>query len=139
MTLILLYNEAVELTKACTAAPTPDVDPTAVLCEKAKASQEKLRSELLVKVPMAVRAAAIQGKSSVDILSFTGSEKFEDDFSYLFLLKGPRDREQKYDLYRHGFVPLYDTLMNDVVPFPLTMKWVPGCNLNTLTLEWAVV
>lgn len=134
--MLALFQEAVALMKSATEKPPEDVDPTKVLCEKAKISQEKLRKEVLEKIPTIVKAAAQQGRSTVDVLSFSGNEKYDDDFSYLFLLKGPRDREQKYDLYRHGFVPLFDTLLHDVVPFQAMFTWIPGCNLNKVTLEW---
>jgi len=135
--MLALFQEAVELTKNATRRPPEDVDPTKVLCEKAKISQEKLRRDVLEKIPGIVKTAATEGRSTADILTFSGSEKYDDDFSYLFLLKGPRDREQKYDLYRHGFIPLYDTLLHDVVPFQAMFTWIPGCNLNKVTLEWS--
>jgi hypothetical protein len=132
-----LYIEAIELTRRATTPPPPEVNPTETLCHKAKATQDKLYAELRDKLPGIVRGAASHGKTTADLLTFSGNEKYNDDFSYLFLLKGPRDREQKYDLYRHGFMPLFDRLTKDVVPFQLMFTWVPGCNLNKVTLEWS--
>ena len=132
-----LYTEAIELTRRATTPPPPEVNPTETLCHKAKTAQDTLYSELFDKLPDIVRAAATQGKTTADLLTFSGNEKYTDDFSYLFLMKGPRDREQKYDLYRYGFVPLFDRLTRDVVPFQLMFTWVPGCNLNKVTLEWS--
>lgn len=133
-----VFNEAVELTRASVHVPVVEENPTAALCANVKIAQDKLRADLLAKLPIIVRGAAGQGRSTVDMLTFSGNEKYDDDFSYLFLLKGPREREQKYDLYRYGFVPLFDTLLNEVTPFQLMFTWVPGCNLNKLTLEWSV-
>ena len=138
MALTTLFNETVALSRASTTTPPADEDPTAALCATVKIAQDKLRTELLEKLPTIVRAAASQGRFTADLLTFSGNEKYDDDFSYFFLLKGPRDREQKYDLYRHGFVPLFDTLLVEVPPFQLTFTWIPGCNLNKLTLEWSV-
>lgn len=138
MALTYLYNETVALTREATEIPPAEDDPTAALCERVKIAQDKLRHDLNEKLPDLVRAAALQGRSSTALLTFSGNDKYDDDFSYLFLLKGPRDREQKYDLYRHGFVPLYDTLLNEVTPFQMLFTWIPGCNLNKLTLEWSV-
>ena len=139
MALTDLFHEVVEITKYASNLPPIDEDPTVALCEKVVVVQEKLRKELLERLPSIVRAAASQGRSSIDLLTFNGSDKYDDDFSYLFLLKGPRDREQKYDLHTHGFSPLYNTLVRDVFPFELTFTWVPGCNLNKLTLGWTPV
>ena len=136
MTFTSLFSEVVQLTKLASTLPPIDEDPTAVLCEHAGIAQNKLRDEIIEKIPIIARAAASQGRSTVDLLSFNGSQKYDDDFSYLFLLKGPRDREQKYDLYKHGFSSLFETLTHDVSPFKLTFTWVPGCNLNKLTLTW---
>lgn len=118
--------------------PPKEEDPTSVLCARVKTAQTKLEEELKYLLPSIVRASALQGKKTADLLTFTGSEKYDDEFSFLFLLKGPRDREQKYDLYKHGFVPLFDCLTNEVAPFKLAFTWVPGCNLNKLTLSWDV-
>lgn len=133
-----LYTEAIELARRASSPPPADVNPTETLCQKAKVAQDKLFDVLLDKLPDIVRAAATQGRTTADVLTFSGNDKFCDDFSYLFLMKGPRDREQKYDLYRYGFVPLFDRLTRDVVPFQLMFTWVPGCNLNKVTLEWSV-
>jgi hypothetical protein len=133
-----LYNEVVALSRASSVQPPLEENPTETLCARVKKAQEKLRDELLENIPSIVRVAATQGRSVADVLTFSGNEKYDAEFSYLFLLKGPRDREQKYDLYRHGFVPLFDTLMGDVPPFQLLFSWLPGCNLNKLTVEWTI-
>lgn len=138
MALTDLFNEAIELARTSEAVPACEENPTATLCANVKIAQEKLRADLLSKLPDVVRRAASQGRYTVDLLTFSGNEKYDDDFSYLFLMKGPRDKEQRYDLYRYGFVPLYDTLLGDVGPFQLMFTWIPGCNLNKLTLEWSV-
>ena len=139
MALTTLFNEAVELSRAVAETPIADEDPTAALCATVKIAQDTLQRELVDKLPSIVRTAASQGRSTADLLTFSGNEKYDDEFSYLFLVKGPRDREQKYDLYRHGFVPLYDTLSREVHPFKILFTWIPGCNLNKLTLEWGSV
>ncbi len=138
MSFTSLFQEAVELTRSSVHVPCIDENPVVVLCANAKTAQDKLRDELLAKLPQLVRSSAGQGRSTVDLLTFSGNEKYDDDFSYLFLLKGPREREQKYDLFRHGFVPLFDTLLTDVTPFQLMFTWIPGSNTNKLTLEWSV-
>ena len=133
-----IFNEAIALARTSPPSPFVEDNPTAVLCANVKIAQDKLFAELLQKLPLVVLDAAKQGRYTTDLLVFSGNEKYDADFSYLFLLKGPREREQKYDLFRCGFVPLFDTIMTNVTPFQLMFTWVPGCNLNKLTLEWSV-
>lgn len=131
-----LFREVVALTKNSKEVHEVEVHPTLVLCSRVAQVQDKLKQELFEKIPECVRCAAGKGKNAADILTFTGNEKYDDDFSYLFLLKGPRDREQKYDLHRHGFNPLIDILSREVNPFEVTFTWVPGCNMNKVTVSW---
>lgn len=135
--LSILYDEAIDLTRRSVSPAPLDADPTEALCHNAKRAQDKLFAELFEKLPDSVRTAAAQGRTTAELLTFSGNEKYDDEFSYLFLVKGPRDREQKYDLYRYGFRPLHDRLAQGVLPFTLNFTWVPGCNLNKVTLEWS--
>jgi hypothetical protein len=114
----------------------PAVDTTHDVVRKAGEAQAALKSELLQKVPDAVRIAAGKGMTSTEILEFGGSDKFQNEFSFLFLLKGPRDREQRDALFAAGFVPLLDVLKFEMSPFEVRHTWVPGTNANKLTLVW---
>lgn len=131
-----LYDDVVRTARLVTDPPPLDADPTAILCERITLVQKKLRDDLLEKFPGIVKDAAALGKTTADLLAFSGNEKYDDDFSYLFLLKGPRDREQKYDLYQHGFIPLYETLAMDVTPFGMHFTWIPGANQNRVSVHW---
>jgi hypothetical protein len=134
-----LFHEALLLTREASIVSPPTIEehPTAAVCSKISPVQVRLKQSLLKRIPALVREAASQGRTSVDLLAFRGNDKFEDhEFSYLFLLKGPRDHEQHRDLRKYGYVPLLNTLVNDVMPFGLVFRWIPGANLNKLILEW---
>jgi hypothetical protein len=133
-----LYVEAVHAAHTAE-TPTDDdvfVDPVTILCEDAALSQSKLRGKLLDVLPEAVKAAASRGKYSTALLEFSGSDKFDDNFSYLFLLKGPRDTPQQNDLAARGFVPLYTSMYHELRPFVLNYQWTPGTNSNALSVSW---
>jgi hypothetical protein len=136
-TFTALYNEAIRISH--TAEPTDDdafVDSVASLCADAAQAQATLRDNLLAELPAKVKAAASKGKFSATILEFAGADKFDDNFSYLFLLKGPRDLPQQNDLAARGFVPLYTSLYYRMSPFLVNFQWTPGTNLNSLTVSW---
>lgn len=117
------------------AAPAEE-DSIPTIVHQASQQQEKLKTELLLKIPDCVRLAASKGLLSTNILTFHGNDKFQQEFSYLFLLKGPRNREQRDLLSAAGFVPLLDTLRSECNPFEVRHTWMPGTNENHVTLFW---
>ena len=132
-----LFEKARQLSASVTTPPPPELDLTEELVRTVIPIQQELRRELADALDTAVLDAARHGNRHASLLTFHGNEKYKDtDFSYLFLIKGPRDREQRADVFEHGFVPLYDTLAYDVLPFTLQFVWVPGANANTLRVHW---
>lgn len=142
-----LFFEASHLSKSSTETPPTDdfatfpssdfasvPDPLAVIA-KASVVQKKLKDDILLKVPDCVRLAASKGKLSTDVLTFGGNDQY-DDFSYLFLLKGPRNKDQRDLLFGNGYVPLLETLRRELVPFEVRHVWVGGTNENRLVLTW---
>ena len=135
-----LFYEALQLTSTAPYVPeiTAPVESIADVVRKAAECQMALKDELLAKVPDAVRIAAGRGMTSNDILEFSGSDRYKTkgEFSYLFLLKGPRDREQRDALFAAGFVPLIEILRFEMAPFEVRHSWTPGTNANKVTLVW---
>lgn len=139
-----LFAEAVHLTASATSTPSAEHVPTlAEVAAHAADAQRKLLAALRARLPDTVLAAAREGKTSAIALVFNGTEKFEsqspdyEDFSILFLLRGPRDRGQLEALYCCGFVPLLETLHAELAPFKVQHSWVPGSNANHVTVYWA--
>jgi hypothetical protein len=131
-----LFYEALQLSSTAPCVPQGPVESIDDVVRKAAECQMALKAELLLKVPDAVRIAAGKGMTSSDILEFSGSDRYKGEFSYLFLLKGPRDREQRDALFAAGFVPLIEVLRFDMAPFEVRHSWTPGTNANKVTLVW---
>ena len=132
-----LFEKARELSSAVTTPPPPEPDLTSELVYAVVPIQQQLRKDLADALESAVMEAARLGKRHADVLTFHGNEKYNDtDYSYLFLIKGPRDREQRVDIFEHGFIPLFDSLSYDFLPFTLHFVWVPGANVNKLRVSW---
>jgi len=132
-----LFQKARDISSSITTPPPPDPDLTVALVEQITPVQHRLLRELIDSLEKNVLASAHVGKTYADILTFHGSEKYDDtEFSYLFLIKGPRDRDQRVDLSRHGFRPLYDSILSDIRPFSLQFVWIPGANVNKLRVNW---
>lgn len=136
-----LFYEALQLSSTAPYVPQSldaPIESIDDVVRKAAECQMALKDELLLKVPDAVRIAAGRGMTSNDILEFSGSDRYKGkgEFSYLFLLKGPRDREQRDALFAAGFVPLIEILRFEMAPFEVRHSWTPGTNANKVTLVW---
>lgn len=137
-----LFYEAVHLSSTASHTTTTTLpveassDATDDVIATASALQIKLKEVITKKIPDAVRMAAGSGSTTAVVLEFNGGDKFEGEFSYLFLLKGPRDREQRDALVSRGFVPLLPILQHELTPFDVRHSWTPGTNSNRLTLVW---
>ena len=127
-------------------------------------AQEELCRRVHETLDEKVRTAAAAGQRGVKILSFAGPEKFEwtppadagadtttdadaaadtasdDDssatFSYLFLVKGPREYEAREDLVRDGVGTVLQTLRDDLAPFGVRHEWDQATNHNSVTVFW---
>ena len=137
MACTVLFEKACEVSTSVTTPPPPEPDLTSELVFAVSPVQKQLYGELVDSLETTVLEAAKMGRRHADVLTFHGNEKYKDtDFSYLFLLKGPRDREQRADVFEHGFVPLFDTLMYHFLPFTTQFVWVPGANVNKVRVHW---
>jgi hypothetical protein len=124
-------------------------------------TQEELCRRVHETLDEKIRTAAAAGQRGVKILSFAGPEKFEwtppddaddtttdartvatdDDsgsatFSYLFLVKGPREYEAREDLVRDGVGTVLQTLRDDLAPFGVRHEWDQATNHNSVTVFW---
>lgn len=122
-------------------------------------AQEELCRRVHETLDEKIRTAAAAGQRGVKILSFAGPEKFEwtppgdttddaadtaaDDadaanatFSYLFLVKGPREYEAREDLVRDGVGTVLQTLRDDLAPFGVRHEWDQATNHNSVTVFW---
>jgi hypothetical protein len=122
-------------------------------------AQEELCRRVHETLDEKVRTAAAAGQRGVKILSFAGPEKFDwtprgdtttdaaadtatdDDsgsatFSYLFLVKGPREYEAREDLVRDGVGTVLQTLRDDLAPFGVRHEWDQATNHNSVTVFW---
>jgi hypothetical protein len=122
-------------------------------------TQEELCRRVHETLDEKVRTAAAAGQRGVKILSFAGPEKFEwtppetppadagadsdkdaDEssatFSYLFLVKGPREYEAREDLVSDGVGTLLQTLRDDLAPFGVRHEWDQATNHNSVTVFW---
>jgi hypothetical protein len=134
-----LYTEARTLSaRVAKMDEMPQEDPVKSLCHAVQIVQEKLLTDIGNCFASTVLEAASKGKTSALLLSFEGNEKYQNsDFSYLFLLKGPRERSQLIELtLKGGFRPLYDTLQEEFYPFRCEYIWMPGLNRNELRVLW---
>lgn len=98
----------------------------------ARAAQDRLFETLLHGFEGLVRGAAAEGKHEVDLLAFEGADTFNNEFCYLYLLKGPRQPEA-------GIQPLLPELRRAVAPFRLRHVWRPGTVQNKLVVSWGLV
>jgi len=97
--------------------------------------QKELLDTLLDGIEAKIIESAKLGKQYVDLLVFSGSEKFQDH-SYLFLLKGAREESQRVELDQYGFAPLLHTLQDVLRPFTVQHTWINGLNKNKVSVWW---
>lgn len=116
------------------AAVTAAQDERAALAAAVTAAQDRLLTTLLEGFTEKVRRAAHEGKRETELLAFNGGDTFDDQFCYLFLLKGPRSTDRDAC---PGVVPLLGTLQNRVAPFRLRHVWKQGTVQNSLVASWA--
>lgn len=114
------------------------------------AAQARLSAEVKERLPGAVRAAAAGGERVAKLLEFAGTDAFrssspedgssadDEDFCYLFLLKGPHvaNRAQRDDFQASGGVPLLPYLRRELHPFRVRHVWDRSTNNNLLLAEW---
>lgn len=118
--------------------------------------QEELCRRVYETLDETIRTAAAAGQRSVKVLSFEGPEKFawlpaSDDtvgdttddgdtakqtFSYLFLVKGPREYEVREELARDGLGTVLQTLRNELAPFGVRHEWDQATNHNSVSVFW---
>lgn len=135
-----LYAEAVALSaKACLQAQKAAEDEDRELVRKTTQAQDALFGKVLAAAPDAIRAAASQGARAASVLEFQGADMFEsagDQFSYLFLLKGPKESPRRRDLTAFGFEPLLLKLRRVLAPFRVNHVWDQATNSNCVHVAW---
>lgn len=94
------------------------------------AAQDRLLRHLLDGVGEGVLEAAGRGKRELDLVAFEGGDTFEGEFTYLYLLRGPRQREP-------GVEPLLPRLRACLAPFRVRHVWKPGTVQNAVVVSWA--
>lgn len=94
------------------------------------AAQSRLLARLTEGLEDRVLAAAAEGKRELEVLVFEGSETFDDEFCYLYLLKGARGQPEE------GVVPLLATMRRMLAPFRVRHVWRLGTVQNTVLVSW---
>lgn len=102
--------------------------------QRVVAEQERLFQTLVEAMPSAVLDAAREGRRTAVLLNFEGADKF-GDFCYLYLLKGPRVRNEMYEI---GASPLLNRLRSLLrcAGFCVHHAWQRATNENTLAVSW---
>ncbi len=136
-----LYAEAVALSaQACVQAQKQAEDRERELARKTALAQDALVAQVLASAPVAVRAAASQGERSAVVLEFGGGDVYgaaeEEQLSYLYLLKGPRESARRRELTAYGFEPLLMRLRRTLVPFRVDHVWEQATNVNYISVSW---
>lgn len=106
------------------------------LAARLKAAQDKLQAKIEASLPGAVREAASKGDTRAVVLQFSGADLFEEEFCYLFLLRGGRRHEDTRLLRAAGFGPLLYRLRTAFAPFRVHHLWISSTNQNELSVSW---
>ena len=135
-----LYREAVDLSAAA-ARRDEDLarERLAALAAGLRAAQDSLLAELERRAQQLVPQAAAEGKRSADVLAFKGADMYasgEEQFCYLYLVCGPRERAHRDELRAMGVEPLLSRLRREFRPFDVRHAWNPATNDNAVTLSW---
>ena len=115
----------------------------AAFLKRVCAAQDELVGRITEGLEETVMAAARTGKRYAEALSFSGPEKFqwvpegeelkdEHTFSYLFLVKGPRDEREELA----GFKALVARLREELAPFAVRHDWDQSTNRNAVLVSW---
>jgi len=136
MNVAQVFQDAVRLASESAFVPEDPEKSTRDIVVETTALQAQLRTRIMGKFSETVLAAAGLGRCYVDVLAFGGTEKYEDDYSFLFLIKGARDDAQRNEMGAAGFVPLLETLRHELAPFEVRHTWAAGSNKNKITVLW---
>ena len=109
-------------------------DEKRALEQRIKQEQDRLFAQLTTALPAIVKAAAEQGHRHAVLCAFDGGDKF-DEFCTLYLLKGPRDRQERKEL---DVVPVLNRLHRMVrgTGFSVAHAWQRATNHNEVTITW---
>lgn len=101
------------------------------------AEQERMHAVIMSALPPAVRMAAANGQRVATILEFSGADKL-DEFSYLYMLKGPHGHDQRNEMRAMGVKPLLPRLRRELqaAGFGVHHAWQRATNQNTLAVTW---
>lgn len=108
----------------------------AELAARLKAAQDKLQAQIETSLPNIVREAASKGDTRAVVLRFSGAELFDDEYCYLFLLRGGRRNEDTRLLRAAGFGPLLYKLRAAFAPFRVHHLWISSTNQNEVSVSW---
>ena len=128
-----LYDEARALIVARRAQETRDAETEAAAHVSAVSlAQSQLLSRLLDGFQERVMEAAREGRCEMELLAFEGGDTFDDEFCYLYLLRGPRQP----DSFNSGIAPLLPALRGSLAPFRVRHVWKQGTVQNSLVVAW---
>lgn len=107
-------------------------------CTAMKKAQESLRVDLLEILPKIVHDASANGQFSAPLFVYNHKYDTYLKFPYTLLFCGPRWNNDIEQVEKHGFVPLFDTLRDDIAPFQLKLDEFPypKHQLCTLSVSW---
>lgn len=103
--------------------------------EKIDSALEALVDEVCEGFRDKVTKAVEAGQKSTEIFVFAGDDRFDDEYSYLFLVNGPKRARRDYfdKLY---VMPFMARLYRRVRPFEPSLTYIPEANENIVTLTW---
>lgn len=133
-----LYADAVRLSAGAVAdAEAARVAEKASMGERLRAEQDRLFGLIMEGVPGAVREAAAAGHRVATVLTFEGGDKL-DEFSYLYMLKGPYTPDAKAEMRELGASPLLPRLRAalNAAGFRVWHAWQRATNDNALVVSW---
>lgn len=129
----------VEAQGLCATAVRQQEEEEAEVCRqmgvRLRAEQDRMLELILANVPAAVREAASKGHRVATLLAFAGADKL-DEFSYLYMLKGPHKHEQRQEMRAMGARPLIYRVRDALRPFAVHHAWQRATNENTLSVSW---
>ena len=111
---------------------------TEALAVSIRAAQDAMLEDIAVGLSDRLERAAVDGERSLRVLEFKGGDTYADtDLNVLYLVKGPREPEQRDAFREMGLRPLLARIRDVLGPFfAVRHTWEQATNGNAVALEW---
>ena len=133
-----LARRALELTNAAVTRVEEDrVAALAATGARMRAEQDILFKQVMCSLPAAVCDAASAGRRTAHLRHFAGGDLLAE-FSVLYMLKGPHNKDDRAEMRAMGVKPLMGRLRNMLTSagFGLHLSWQRATNQNLLSVTW---